>query len=331
MLKEVKGSNEKNEILVLTKLKFFMLVWKDGAFESEIISKLHVNWRDALDKELKLFKFERFLSVDSVKNLKADREENFYSISKENIRFMLKRICKSAQINFDEKIFNFIINDSKNIVPEMIDNLDDKLNFSMKLNRKELMYMLDNSTSYFLLYLMNLSPSISQIQRNKENNEILYFFNNVFTRLETKLLTEFNPNMNEIQNNTSDNDFVSSNNKISGLQTELKYSQSDYIFNTITAVFLLSIIYLLSRIATGNILQISLTNIVLGQIVIDLPVLCAIGMLIFPLFYTIQYFLEKYPNDELVLKAHESSFILVLVWIVFFIFYILVNIVSIPL
>lgn len=278
------GIGDQHFSQLIDKVNFFTIIWHKGAFESEFEFSLQITL-ERLNFFLQSLKNEKFLSVDLIENSKTKKVENYYSVSKENLKNIFIHICKSSHMDMNSYVLNFLLEDKVNIVPDLANDIETRL-------RKNNTYkFLERSLSYFFLFIMSLSPNVAK------NVDIKNFLINATSHLEIPLQSQISSEVTRLENNLIDESMKENQTKTKDPIKIFIPAQSDYIFKTTLTVLSLVIIILILKVLG----QVSgITNPMIQALIIS-----GIGVILFPIYYLIQYFYNKEVHNEEISDLEE--------------------------
>ena len=148
-------------VQIFNRLAFFLTIWKEGRFQSDIDEILRLTRTESFDKYSKYLKLNGFISIEVRSNPQTLIDENYYHISYDNFKIIFKHICKSTMKDFNNEIFEFLVEDRINITSEMVNKIESEIKANRGIITEDLFYYLEKSFAFFFLFIIQFSPNIN--------------------------------------------------------------------------------------------------------------------------------------------------------------------------
>lgn len=143
---------------LMNRLSFFLMIWNDGSYKSDIEKKLVISKEESLVDYSNTQLESKFISIENRLNPDTNEKEQFYFITTENFSAILDHITRSTLHTFHENTIKFLLEDRIHINLGLIQGIDTVAKINHVPTEKQLFYYLETSIAFFFVFIMQLSP-----------------------------------------------------------------------------------------------------------------------------------------------------------------------------
>ena len=146
------------------KIKFYLAIVKNGAFQSDLYSALLPAPKDSIEAYAIGEQYKGFLTIKDQENPHNHQLEKFYFLSEENFNFIIFRICHGIKYHLKQEIYQELLFYKNNLLIPSIEEITMYLGKDNRINSKHKLLLEENS-EYLLFYILKTSQTIKQ-QKN---------------------------------------------------------------------------------------------------------------------------------------------------------------------
>ncbi len=172
MKSEIEFYDRFYNLTLLNRLKFFLMVWNKGSTKSDLEKTLHLNTNESIESFSDTLNKNGFLTID------ASNSDPYYFISETNFKNIFNHICDSSHIPKDEKMYELVRNNRKEINPDLIKKLPYELSNNKLFEEKNLTLLLEKNIAFLFIFIMGFKE---ELRKDKQFND--FYINSILAIL----------------------------------------------------------------------------------------------------------------------------------------------------